>query len=328
MHTRVGPLGVWAISRLSALGMNGRRASATRVADALMELGGVVDAGGAFIRSEMLKTFSSPTTQQALPLHESGRSPLDAWLCLPEPRATVGSSEHALAPVALALDRLGVAAPQGLPRAAAGVRRAATGTVGGLQPPRQLAEILLQLERHALVWRLRPRRHAQRQRLRCRCGSSGSWQARCSFGAKGGACVHNCERYSSQHSLPIGEPRSGGRAARTTCSAARPPSQRRRQRRYTARRWRCGRRHAPTAAALGRRLGVAAASGWARSCRPRRPSRPNCWLQALTMDLLLVTWTRWVPKAQARALQQLLPAAVPEGRAPDAQAWRPHNPWW
>ena len=55
VHTRVGPLGVWAISRLSALGMNGRRASATRVADALMELGGVVDAGGAFIRSEKVK---------------------------------------------------------------------------------------------------------------------------------------------------------------------------------------------------------------------------------------------------------------------------------
>ena len=79
-------------------------------------------------------------------------------------------------------------------------------------------------------------------------------------------------------------------------------------------------------------IGIVGGSGWAWSCRPRRPSRPNCWLRALTLAWLLVTWTR-VPKAQARALQQQLAAAVPvaavpEGRAPDAQAaWRPHNPW-
>ena len=159
--------------------------------------------------------------------------------------------------------------------------------------------------------------------------SAGKALARCRFGAKCGACVRSSGRYSSQRSRPTGEPRSGGRAARTTCSAARPPSQRRRQRRYTARHWRCGRRHAPTAVVATPMVGIAGGSGWARSCRPRRPSRPNCWLRVLRLALLLVAWTR-VPMAQAaaRALQQLLAAAVLEGRAPDAQAaWRPHNPW-
>ena len=159
--------------------------------------------------------------------------------------------------------------------------------------------------------------------------SAGKALARCRFGAKCGACVRSSGRYSSQRSRPTGEPRSGGRAARTTCSAARPPSQRRRQRRYTARHWRCGRRHAPTAVVATPMIGIAGGSGWARSCRPRRPSRPNCWLRVLRLALLLVAWTR-VPMAQAaaRALQQLLAAAVLEGRAPDAQAaWRPHNPW-
>ena len=159
--------------------------------------------------------------------------------------------------------------------------------------------------------------------------SAGKALARCRFGAKCGACVRSSGRYSSQRSRPTGEPRSGGRAARTTCSAARPPSQRRRQRRYTARHWRCGRRHAPTAVVATPMVGIAGGSGWARSCRPRRPSRPNCWLRVLRLALLLVAWTR-VPMAQAaaRALQQLLAAAVLEGRAPDAQAaWRPHSPW-